>query len=65
MHLALGSCSDELTEKQDLFAHLKHGKDVIHSELYTTATKRNSSVVAFQHKGQSKVCFGTFMYYLS
>ena len=65
MHLALGSCSHELTEKPDLFARLKHGKDVIHSELYTRATKRNSSVVAFQYKGQSNVCFGAIMYYLS
>ena len=47
-----------------MFARLKHGKDVIHNELYTRATKRNSSVVAFQHKGQSNVCFGAIMYYL-
>lgn len=65
--LALGSCSDECIqkmEKSDLFARLKHGKDVIHSELYTRATKRNSSVVAFQYKGHSNACFGAIMYYL-
>ena len=50
--------------KPDLFARLKHGKDVIHSELYTRAMKRNSSVVAFQYKGHSNVCFGAIMYYL-
>lgn len=54
MHLVLGNCSDELTEKPDLFARLEHDKNVIHSELYTTATERNSSVVAFKYKGQFK-----------
>ena len=52
VHLALGNCNNELTEKPDLFARLKHGKDVIHSELYARASKRNSSVVAFHYKGQ-------------
>lgn len=65
MHLVLGNCSDELTEKPDLFARLEHDKNVIHSELYTTATERNSSVVAFKYKGQFNVCFGAIMYYLS
>ena len=64
MQLALGRSGDGLTEKPDLFARLKHGKDVFHSEIYRRATKRNSSVVAFHDKGESDVCFGAVMYYL-
>ena len=64
MQLALGNNSDEISEKPDLFARLKHGKDVFHSAIYRRATKRNSSVVAFHDKGESDVCFGAVMYYL-